>query len=115
MLGLRNTRVTDAGLLHLAQLTELKTLDLGDTRIAGAGFVHMVELLRVEQLVLRNTPVTDASVGNLGRLTGLRDLDLAWTRLTEKRSDRTSAIATEFTDPTLISSNPRFQTPVSCT
>ena len=46
--NLRYTRVTDAGLVHLKELTNLDALDLESTEVTDAGLVHLEGLVRAE-------------------------------------------------------------------
>lgn len=51
LLNLRNcTLITDDGLRHVAKLTELKELDLGDCCVTASGIDHLATLLRLEGL-----------------------------------------------------------------
>ena len=65
MLDLADTQITDAGLAHLAGLTELKTLSLDGTQITDAGLVHLKGLKGLEKLDLYSTKVTAAGVKKL--------------------------------------------------
>ncbi len=64
-LNLNNTKITDAGLVHLKGLTNLKVLWLEDTKITDAGLVHLKGLTNLKRLYLWNTKVTDAGVQEL--------------------------------------------------
>ncbi len=64
-LDLYDTKVTDAGLVHLKGLTNLETLDLAFTKVTGAGLVHLKGLTNLETLWLTGTKVTDAGVASL--------------------------------------------------
>ncbi|MGI8979237.1 MAG: hypothetical protein ACR2FY_08430 [Pirellulaceae bacterium] len=37
MLSLQDTQISDAGLVHLARLTNLRSLDLRNTQVTGEG------------------------------------------------------------------------------
>lgn len=76
------TRVTDADLECLQNLTELRRLYLGGTQVSGAGLGHLSRLTGLEELYLLSTPVDDAGLRHLEGLTGLRELDLSATRVT---------------------------------
>ncbi|MHC4400927.1 MAG: leucine-rich repeat domain-containing protein [Planctomycetota bacterium] len=76
-------RVTDAGLVHLQRLTELKTLELDHSRITGAGLSHLKGLAKLERLSLCKSRLTDAGLEHAGGLTNLRSLDLSYTKITD--------------------------------
>lgn len=57
-LDLRNTRIDDEGLKHLACLKKLKGLDLGGTQVTDAGLVHLVTMKELRELYLDNTQVS---------------------------------------------------------
>ena len=63
--------MTDAGLIHLKGLADLKRLSLDGCRISDAGLAHLGGLKNLEELSLPATEVTDAG---LARLKGLRKL-----------------------------------------
>ena len=64
-----NTEVTNAGLVHLKELTGLKVLYLFDTKVTDAGLVHLKGLTKLKQLHLDDTKVTDAGLVHLCRFT----------------------------------------------
>jgi len=83
-LDLYDSPVTDATLESLAEgLPELRFLSLADTRVTDAGLAHVAQLTGLHELHLDNTPVTDAGVAQLAPLTDLRILDLKGTRVTD--------------------------------
>jgi len=57
--------VTDAGLVHLGGLAQLKTLHLWKTRVTDAGLQHLKGLTKLDFLCLDGTKVTDAGVEGL--------------------------------------------------
>lgn len=61
-LSLKYTNITDAGLVHLRDLTKLYLLDLSHTDVADAGLVHLKELTNLYRLELYSTKVTDEGV-----------------------------------------------------
>src|SRR5690606_22558486 len=78
------TPLTDAGMTHLRELTQLKNLHLGPSaRLTGAGFKNVEGLTRLQRLTLRNLSVTDADLVALRGLTDLRILELSSPRLTD--------------------------------
>jgi len=81
---LRGSRISDAGMVHLSELTELSGLYLNNTQVTDAGLVHLKKLKNLEQLVLNGTEATDAGLAYLKSLKGLRYLGLAGTRVTSE-------------------------------
>lgn len=77
-LGLRHTKVTDAGLAGLAAMKELRSVDLGNTMINGSGLKNLSAATSLEKLDLWHTEVTDH---NLVHLKGLKKLN--WLSLAE--------------------------------
>jgi hypothetical protein len=64
-LYLRGSQVTDAGLVCLPGLTRLEELSLANTRVSDAGLTHLRALTQLRTVNLRNTQVTDAGVAEL--------------------------------------------------
>ncbi len=75
-LNLRRTQVTDPGLAHLKGLTRLSKLDLSRTQVTDAGLKHLQALTGLGELYLQGTQVSDAGLKHLEGLTGLRELHL---------------------------------------
>ncbi|MDO4570790.1 MAG: hypothetical protein Q4D38_10425, partial [Planctomycetia bacterium] len=76
-------RITDAGLAHLAGLTNLESLDLGWTKITDAGLAHLAGLTNLDWLELRDTNITDPGLAHLAGLTNLNQLGLENTNITD--------------------------------
>lgn len=77
-LDLWGSQITDAGLAHLASLTELQTLYLTGTRITDAGLAHFTSLTELQTLYLnRCKQVTDAGLAHFINLTELRTISLS--------------------------------------
>ena len=76
-------QVTDAGLAHLKELTNLETLDLEATKVTDAGLVHLEGLTGLENLVLEGTQIGDAGLIHLKGLAGLEHLYLRSTQITD--------------------------------
>ncbi len=57
--------MTDAGLRHLAGLTELTSLSLHCRQVTDTGLVHLERLTKLERLRLRNSKVTSEGVSTL--------------------------------------------------
>jgi Leucine-rich repeat (LRR) protein len=74
---------TDAGLMCLDGLTNLKKLCLANIRITDFGLVKLKGRTNLTFLVLRGTRVTDAGLAHLKGLTKLVTLDLGLTRVTD--------------------------------
>lgn len=81
-LNLVNTQVTDAGLRQVAGLTNLRRLDLEGTQVTNAGLEHLLDLDHLEALGLSGSRITDAALIPIGRLTSLTCLRLTDTRVT---------------------------------
>lgn len=80
---LESTRITDAGLVHLAALERLEELDLSGTAIEGTGLVHLRELTHLKSLNLRNTHLSASGCDAVGELTHLTSLRLGGVPLGE--------------------------------
>ena len=59
---LRDTQITDAGLIHLKGMTKLVNLHLDGTSITDAGLVHLKELTNLKALYIAETQVTDIGI-----------------------------------------------------
>ncbi|MHC4400192.1 MAG: leucine-rich repeat domain-containing protein [Planctomycetota bacterium] len=81
VLDLSDTAITDAGLAYLKRMPKLERLDLSNTRITDAGLNHLIECPSLTAIRLQETEVTYAGVQTLGRLPPLRELDLFRTGL----------------------------------
>ena len=79
-LALADTDVTDAGLAHLKGLSELKELCLAGTHVTDAGLIHVRSKPKLEKLYLGQTQVSDAG---LEHLAGLSRLGLLWLDATD--------------------------------
>jgi uncharacterized membrane protein len=66
-LNLTHTRITDAGLTRLATLTELEELNLNGTDITGDGLRSIASLKKLRNLYLFRTRVNAAEVAALAR------------------------------------------------
>jgi hypothetical protein len=69
--------ITDAAMVHIGKLTNLRKLDM-DTcyRITDEGVQHLDQLTSLEMLVLGRTGITDQGVKALANLTSLKSLFL---------------------------------------
>ncbi len=82
-LSLAETRVGDAGLVHLQSLSSLQELHLDHTEITDAGLKLLASLPNLEILDLKGTRITDAGLADVGRLTRLKGLYLTRTGITD--------------------------------
>ena len=81
-LGISRAKVTDAGLKHLAGLSQVKTLYLFGTSITDSGLEHIQAMTQLEHLGIGETGITDAGLRYLVALKHLRNLDLTKTKIT---------------------------------
>ena len=82
-LSLAETRVGDAGLVHLQTLTHLQELHLDHSDITDAGLKLLTPLPNLEILDLKGTRITDAGLAEVGRLERLKGLYLTRTGITD--------------------------------
>ncbi len=82
-LSLAETRVGDAGLVHLQTLTHLQELHLDHSDITDAGLKLLTTLPNLEILDLKGTRITDAGLAEVGRLERLKGLYLTRTGITD--------------------------------
>jgi hypothetical protein len=75
--------VTDAGLANMASLTELDSLYLDDTGVHGEGLKHLQKMKKLRRLSLANTQVDDDAMPVIASLSSVAHLDLAGTKLTD--------------------------------
>jgi RNA polymerase sigma factor (sigma-70 family) len=81
---LHHNQIGDAGVANMQGLKNLTTLDLFDTRVTDAGLVHLAEWMPYLQwLDLNDTKITDAGLRHLKGLKHLRRLDVRKTNVTE--------------------------------
>jgi Leucine-rich repeat (LRR) protein len=74
--GLWSVAVTDFSLTHLAALTSLEALDLGDTSVTDRGLAEVAKLRKLHTLDLRGTRVTSRGLAHLAGLPNLQRLRL---------------------------------------
>ena len=77
-------QVTDAGLVHIKELSELKTLLLNGTSMTDAGLKQLTRLKKLERLYLTGSAVTEAGLQHIGSLSNLRTLWLERTPVTDR-------------------------------
>src|SRR5262245_61754612 len=76
------TELSDAGLVHLKVLPDLKRGRVRNTKISDKAMHHLKELTKLEKLDLRDTHVSDNGLELVQNLVNLKDLDLAHTDIT---------------------------------
>ncbi|QDU27050.1 Leucine Rich repeats (2 copies) [Anatilimnocola aggregata] len=72
VLRLKQTAITDIGLIHVAKLPKLLRLQLDETAITDAGLTHLKPLEDLESLQLYRTKVTDSGLKHLAELPKLK-------------------------------------------
>ena len=82
-LSLAETKVGDAGLVHLTSLKDLQELHLDHTEITDEGLKLLASLPSLEILDLKGTRISDDGLADVGRLTGLKGLYLTRTGITD--------------------------------
>ena len=82
-LSLAETRVGDAGLVHLQSLTSLQELHLDHSDITDEGLKLLTTLPKLEILDLKGTRISDAGLVHVGRLVQLKGLYLTRTGITD--------------------------------
>ncbi len=75
-LNLANTKITDEGLRQLSDIKTLKRLHLENTQIGDAGLAYLAGLENLEYLNLYGTQVSDAGLEHLKGLKNLKKLYL---------------------------------------
>ena len=85
---LRESRVTDAGLVYLRRLSDVRTLNIEDTAIGDAGFAHLAKNRRIEYLWLGDTRITPASLPQILQNRGLTHLSLDGMELADNDAAR---------------------------
>ena len=87
-LNLKDTKITDAGLKHLANLKNLKKLHLERTAVTDEGLANLSELSNLNYLNLYGTKVTDAGLDKLTNLKNLKQLYLWESGVSEDGAER---------------------------
>ncbi|MFL5240627.1 MAG: hypothetical protein ACJ8FY_00840 [Gemmataceae bacterium] len=87
-LDLGGTDVSDAGLSSLEGMLQLRELNLSTTKIGDEGLSHLAELKQLRELGLGGTRVTNAGLAHLGGLKRLERVNLAGTKVTEEGINR---------------------------
>jgi hypothetical protein len=76
MLGLYQSSLTDAGMVHIGEMRQLRWLALYDAQISDAGLAQLSELKELEELSLPRSKITDAGLHHIARLPKLKWLSL---------------------------------------
>lgn len=82
-LNLYRSNIGDEGLVHLAKIRYLSWLPIGETRITDNGLKVLGGMTRLQYLGLRGNNVTDAGLAHLRKLTDLTGLHLGETKVTD--------------------------------
>lgn len=82
VLRLKQTAITDIGLLHVAKLLKLRRLQLDETAITDAGLPYLKPLVELESLQLYRTKVTDSGLKHLAEFSKLKLLLVGETAVT---------------------------------
>ena len=72
--SLAGPKITDAELIHLTGLPNLRTLWLLDTQVTGAGLVHLKQAAGLKTLNCRGSPIADTRLAHLQGFTKLEFL-----------------------------------------
>ncbi|MCL2305034.1 MAG: hypothetical protein FWC43_06785 [Planctomycetaceae bacterium] len=86
-LTLGGTKVTDAGLVHLAQLPKLKKVRLSKTAITDTGMNALAQCKQLEDIDVSQTVISDGGVKELAELSRLKRLNLYLTFVTDAGLD----------------------------
>jgi internalin A len=86
-IGLRLTKVTDAGMAELAKCQSLQSVSVPGTVVSDAGLVHLAKLKNLKSLSLgvydEGAKITDEGLKTVGQMPGLRWLGLSGTPITD--------------------------------
>ena len=74
-LYLNQTRITDNGLAHLKDMSQIQNLLLRDTQITDVGMTHLKSLTNLKLIALGGTQITDDGLLCLRGASGLETLD----------------------------------------
>ena len=75
--------------IKVNEQSELVGVNLTSTKITDAGLVHLAGLTSLQELILRNTQITDPGLVQLAGLTSLQMLNLHNTQITVSRDPHT--------------------------
>jgi hypothetical protein len=77
------SKITSAGMKHLAHLDNIEVLDLSGTAVGDEGIKEVAKLKSLRGLTLIGAPVADEALADLPRLKKLETLDLLDTKVTD--------------------------------
>ena len=77
------SKITDAGLIHLSGMTRLEWLDLTGCKITGRGLASLQEMRQLKRLCLGWTQVDDIGLEVIAGFPKLESLELHQTRVTD--------------------------------
>jgi hypothetical protein len=78
-----DTKITDAGLQHLAGMKALRNLSLRETAVSDAGLAALRDLSNLEHVDIATTRVTDAGIAHFANLPKLKSLTIGSRLLTD--------------------------------
>ena len=78
-LDLGQTQITDAGLAHLSQMKSMRCLLLDRVKITGDGLRHLESMQKLDTLLVPGTQMTESGMQSISRLSALRSLTLSKT------------------------------------
>jgi hypothetical protein len=58
-------QITDAGLAHLAGLTNLASLDIEQSKVSDRGLEHLKSLTKLREISIRETKITEEGIKGL--------------------------------------------------
>jgi len=82
--NLLGTQITDEGLAYLSNMKKMETLWLQDTLITGSGLVHLKEMKNLSMLGLVGSDVKDSDLAHLTHLKNLAALSLPRTPVSDE-------------------------------
>jgi hypothetical protein len=85
---LAGTDIRDCDLASLIGLRKLERLDLTSTRITDIGIIHLAEVISLKDLTLSGTKITDESIPYLLKLRRMKRLDMRNTDVTKNGIER---------------------------
>ena len=89
-----NPELTDEGLVHLRGLRHTETLYLYRSSVKGPGLSNLEAMHNLTSLLCNMTPLTNAGMVHIGKLRGLRNLFIDNTRITDEGLQHLRALGT---------------------
>jgi hypothetical protein len=77
-------QISDAGMVHLRNLTKLRSLNLLGTDVTAEGLKHLTTLPMLESLALSGPEIVDTAAAPLARMKNLKNLELRFTAVTDE-------------------------------